>query len=65
MKDNWSDLSKSENYRAIAIGSLILKLFNWVILILEAENLETDQLQFGFEAMSSTRKCTWAVNIYR
>ena len=62
VKDNLSDLSKSENYRAIAIGSLILKLLDWVILILEAENLETDQLQFGFEAMSSTTMCTWAVN---
>ena len=62
VKDNLGDVSKSSNYRAVAIGSLVLKLLDWVILLLEAENLETDHLQFGFQAMSSTTICTWAVN---
>ena len=33
-----------------------------MILLLESDNLKTDQLQFGFQALSSTTMCTWAVN---
>ena len=39
----------SDNYRAIAIGSLILKWFDWLILILNSDKLTTDELQFGFQ----------------
>ena len=30
--------------------------------MLEEDNLSTDQLQFGFQSMSSTTMCTWAVS---
>ena len=62
VKDNMSDITSSDNYRAIAIGNLILKWFDWLILLLEADKLSTDELQFGFQAKSSTTMCSWAVS---
>ena len=62
VKDNLGDITMSDNYRAIASGSLILKLLDIVILILEGEKLGCDPIQFGFQAKSSTTMCTWAVN---
>ena len=59
VKDNLADITSSDNYRAIATGSLILKLLDIVILILEGDKLECDQLQFGFMAKSSTSMCSW------
>ena len=56
------DITSSDNYRAIAIGNLILKWFDWLILILEQDKLTTDELQFGFQAKSSTTMCSWAVS---
>ena len=48
VKDNIGDITSSDNYRAIDIRSLILKLLDWLIIILEEENLSTDELQFRF-----------------
>ena len=62
VKDNLGDITSSDNYRAIAIGSLILKWFDWIIIILEENNLSTDELQFGFKAGSSTSMCSWAIS---
>ena len=62
VKDGLGDIASSDNYRAIAIGSLILKWFDWLILILESDKLSTDELQFGFQAKSSTTMCTWAIS---
>ena len=59
VKDNLADITSSDNYRAIASGSLILKLLDIVILLLEGDKLECDHLQFGFQAKSSTSMCTW------
>ena len=61
-KDNFGDLAFSDNYRAIAIGSHIMKLFDWVMLILESDKLTTDELQFGYEKMSSSVMCSWGVS---
>ena len=62
VKDNLGDITSSDNYRAIASGSLILKLLDIVILLLEGDKLGCDSMQFGFQAKSSTTMCTWAVN---
>ena len=59
VKDNLADITTSENYRAIASGSILLKLLDTVIMILEGNKLQCDQLQFGFQAGSSTTMCTW------
>ena len=48
----------SNNYRAIAISSIISKLFDSVLLKLQHSSLFTDSLQFGFKPNSSTVICT-------
>ena len=58
VKDNLADITSSDNYRAIASGSLILKLLDIVVLMLEGDKLGCDQLQFGFQAKASTSMCT-------
>ena len=59
VKDNLSDITSSDNYRAIASGSLMLKLLDTIILRLEGKKLMCDELQFGFQADASTVMCTW------
>ena len=61
VKDNLGDITSSSNYRAIATGSLLLKLLDIVILMLEGDKLACDPMQFGFQSKSSTAMCTWAV----
>ena len=39
VKDNLGDITSSDNYRAIAIGSLLLKWFDWLLLIIEGDKL--------------------------
>ena len=55
------DITSSDNYRAIASGSLVLKLLDIVILLLESDKLGCDVMQFGFQASASTTMCTWTV----
>ena len=43
-----------------AISSMILKIFDWVVLLL-FEELRTDELQFGFQQKTSANMCTWLV----
>ena len=50
IKDNLADITSSENYRAIASGSLLLKLLDFVILNLEGGKLSCYRLQFEFQA---------------
>ena len=38
-----------------------MKLFDWVLLLLEGDKLTTDQLQYGFQKLSSTTMCTWTL----
>ena len=62
VKDNLGDLTASENYRAIAIGSLLLKLLDWVVLLLEGDKLSVDELQYGYQTMTSTTMCSWSLS---
>ena len=59
VKDNLADITSSNNYRAIASGSLLLKLLDIIILLLEGDKLGCDKLQFGFQAGTSTSMCSW------
>ena len=59
IKDKLGDISSSNNYRSIALSSLILKIFDWTILLLNGDNLITDELQFGYQQKTSTNMCTW------
>ena len=46
---------------AIAGSSLILEVFEKVIILLWGHLLPSDSLQFRFKAKTSTTQCTWMV----
>ena len=50
--------SDSCNYTAIAISSLLGKLYNIIVQTEQCKCLQTDNLQFGFKQHSSTVICT-------
>ena len=58
IKNKRGNKCDSNNYRAIAISSLLGKLFDTILLKLQHANLFTDLLQFGFKPNSSTVICT-------
>ena len=60
IKDKLGDISLSNNYRSIALSSLILKIFDWIISLLHGAKLSTDELQFGYQQKTSNM-CTWLV----
>ena len=57
-KDKRGSKSGSNNYRAIAISSILGKLFDSIIIKDQHLSLITDDLQFGFNENSSTITCT-------
>jgi hypothetical protein len=59
MKDKMGDETSSDNYRSIAISSLIMKLYDLVIIKVFNEHLFFDDLQFGYQSDVSTSMCTW------
>ena len=59
IKDKLGDISSSNNYRSVALSSLLLKNFDWIILLLHGDKLSTDELQFGYQQNTSTNMCTW------
>ena len=60
-KGGLKDNSKTDSYRAIAGASLLLKLFDNVVLLLWGDMLSSDSLQFGFKRNTSTTQCSWMV----
>ena len=50
LKSTLKDPSEINSYRAIAGSSLLLKLFDQVILLLRGHMMSSDPLQFGFKA---------------
>ena len=61
LKNSLKDPAETGSYRAIAGSSLLLKLFEKVILLIWGHFLATDTLQFGYKAGTSTTQCTWLV----
>ena len=61
IKDKLGDKCASKNYRSIAISSLILKIIDWIVIILFGVTLGLDDLQFGYQAQCSTAMCSWMV----
>ena len=51
----------SDNYRLIAISSLMLKILDYIILDLYSDNFTIENLQFGFQKNCSTSMCTWVL----
>ena len=54
LKSSVKDPADTGSYRAIAGSSLVLKIFEKVILLLWGHLLSSDSLQFGFKGSSST-----------
>lgn len=61
VKDKLASINNSKNYRSIAISSLLLKLIDWVALILFGKTIGLDDLQCAYQGGASTSMCTWAV----
>ena len=59
LKDKVGNICAADNYRSIAISSLVLKIFDWVIILLYGERLNLDELQFSYQPNCSTNMCTW------
>ena len=61
LKGALKDPADPGSYRAIAGSSIILKLFDKVVLLLWGHFLCTDPLQFGYKEGTSTTQCSWLV----
>ena len=61
LKNNLGDITSSNNIHAIASGCLLLKLIDVVVLHLEGDKLNFDEMQFAYQAKSSTTMCTRTV----
>ena len=47
IKDKLGDTESSDNYRSISLSSIILKVFDWVVILLFGKSLNLDSLQFS------------------
>ena len=61
IKDKLGSISNSKNYRSIAISSLILKLLDWIIILLFGSAIRLHDLQFAYQPGISGNMCTYAV----
>ena len=61
IKDKLGSINSSKNYRSIAISSLILKLLDWIIIMLFGSFLGLHDLQFAYQPGVSGNMCTYAV----
>ena len=59
VKDKLSKITNSNNYRSIAISSLVMKIFDWVIILAYNKHLQLDDLQFSYQPNVSTSMCIW------
>ena len=62
LKNSLKDPADTGSYRAIACSSLLLKLFDKVVLLLWGHLLTSDSLQFGYKLGTSTTQCSWLVS---
>jgi exonuclease III len=58
-KDRKKSMCSSDNYRAIALNSILCKVLDLIILIKETSSLCSSDLQFGFKKGLSTTHCTF------
>ena len=61
IKDKLGSPNVSKNYRSIAISSLLLKLIDWIFILLFGVHFGLNDFQFAYQAGCSTTMCTWAV----
>ena len=60
-KNKNKSLNDSDNYRAIALGSIVGKVIDSVILEKHRHILLSDDLQYGFKAGHSTTQCSFVL----
>ena len=60
-KNTKKAVSDSSNYRAIAIGSVVGKVLDHIIMFKNMDSLCTSELQFGFKSNHSTTQCTFVL----
>ena len=65
IKDRHASITTSKNYRSVALSSTILKLFDWVVILLNKESLLLNELQFAYQRGTSTVMCTWAARRWK
>ena len=56
LKDKMGKHDSSDNYRSIALSSVILKIIDWVVITLFGERLGLDDLQFSYQKKDSWKK---------
>ena len=61
-KDKSGNLNSVENYRAITLGPVIAKVFESIVTVVCEQELQTDDLQFGFK---KNMGCTDAIFLCR
>ena len=61
IKDKLGSTNVSKNYRSIAISSILLKLLDWIFIILFGIKFGLNDFQYAYQAGCSTTMCTWAV----
>ena len=61
-KSTKKSLNQSDNYRSIAISSIVGKCLDNIILVKHDKILQSDDLQFGFKRNHSTTQCTYVLN---
>ena len=62
LKNSLKDPADTGSYRAIAGSSILLKLFDKVVLLLWGHLLASDSMQFGYKVGTSTTQCSWLVS---
>ncbi len=60
-KNRRKSLNDSDNYRGIALNSVLAKTFDWILLKTHKDALTSCDLQFGFKAEHSTTQCSYVV----
>jgi len=61
-KNKRKSLNNSDNYRAIALSSILGKLLDKILLFKCNNAFQTSDLQYGFKQKHSTNQCTFVVN---
>ena len=61
IKDKLGDTESSDNCRSISLSSIILKVFDWVVILLFGKSLNLYSLQFSYQKHCGTNMCTWLV----
>ena len=49
IKNKLGNTESSDNYRSIALSSVILKIYDWVVITLFGDRLNLDELQFSYQ----------------